>query len=207
MLKLILFNVSLILCMGLGLHIPPCQAAGNSRQELSTVSRETYVEVLDLIFPRNEGGDNNSKELSLVLRFRPSFGPESQININKYVDGRIEVIEYTVTNSKNISYELDAILRRTGRDDVEFLAKSLPVKRRMVNKPAARFERLVAHYAALRFSPQFDTKVSIDGTKYELWYEATSNKSYFLLSGPNPGKSHYNNRIIDWMNEVLETVK
>src|SRR5436190_16934504 len=57
------------------------------------VSWETYLKVLDAVFPRNDP-DTSKTIFEFVLRFRPSFHGTSQIVIRNRGD-KTEVIEYT----------------------------------------------------------------------------------------------------------------
>lgn len=170
----------------------------------------TYHQVLDIIFPHERDFSqkgNTLKVFSLTLRFKPAFDPESQINIDKYGDGKIEVLMYTVANKKNVHYQLPDLVNQVGREDAESLAKLIPVEKREVRKPGRVIQGLLNRYAALRFSPQLDTGLYFDPTRYDLWYEAPSNRVHFSLVGSDPGKRHYSDPIIKWMNEVLQAAR
>jgi hypothetical protein len=175
-------------------------------ESCSADSNTTYNRVLDLLFPREEG-DFLSKEFILVLRFRPSFDPESQVNITKYKDGRTEVILYTLSSKKNVHYQLIDIRKQLGSDDAQVLAGAIPVQKKVLKSLSTELQRLVNQFANLRFSPKLDTSLYLDPTQYEMWYETVSNEVYFSFAGPETGKRHYENPIINWMNKVLQTIE
>src|SRR5947207_1771856 len=74
------------------------------------VSPETYNHVLDMLFPRDD-----SAIFSIVLRFKPSFQPESQIVIKRGLKNA-EIIEYT-SLSGNIYSKLNDVMARGGKED------------------------------------------------------------------------------------------
>lgn len=187
-----------------------CQYAVALAQEpvnVPMVSSETYRRVLEIIFPRDSDNfSDQTKEFALTLRFSPSGEAGSQINITKYSDGRLEVITYTLPRrSGSISEQLNAILRETGRENVEEMARRLNVQRRMVND-TRRVRELLGRFAALRVSPQLDTSITLDGTSFQLWYEAVSNESYYSLVGGEPSQDRADHALVRWMNEVRQAV-
>jgi hypothetical protein len=180
------------------------------QQPGQNASSSLYQQVLDKIFPRNAGDFSQKgtglKEFSLSLRFKPTTEPESQLTIDRYNNGMTEVVYYQVGNKKNVAVQLARIIDETGKRDVEFLAKSIPVEIRTILKPAPRIERILAKYANLRLPLQLNTDIFLDGTRYELWYEAISNKVHLTLSGGQDKKSQ-EDMIINWMKEALQTVQ
>lgn len=176
----------------------------NIETELASVS-SPYQEVLDILFPRDE--TLVEKEFTLVLRFMPSFDAESQLNVAKYRDGRIEAVLFTISNNKNVHYQLVDLRKQTGREDPEFLAKAIPVDKRVITRPARVWLRLRDRFGAVRFSPRFDTRLYIDPTRYDLWYKSVSNQAHFSLADTDTGKGRYDSPLVAWMNEALRTVK
>lgn len=181
--------------------------AGQEPMNVPVVSSDTYRRVLDIIFPRDPGNfRDQTKEFALTLRFSPVSKAGSQINITKYSDGRFEVVTYTLSNrSQNISEQLNAILRQTGRENAEEMARKLNVQRRVVNDTRG-VRRLLERFAALRTSPQLDTSITLDGTSFQLWYEAASSESYHSLVGGEPGHDSADHPLVRWMNEVRQAI-
>lgn len=183
------------------------------------VSRETYDQVLDIVFPRTTS-DPSQTVFAFVLRFRPSFKPESQIVIRRGVE-KIEVFEYTPTNG-HIYAKLNEILTRTGKEDAVEMAKSIRVRRREMSSSSAHIQRW---YAALFDSLAETTKllkergeefdktkgsetVMLDGTLYELWYENRINQMSFALQDVEidaPG-SDGEFKLVRWMNTIRREV-
>lgn len=174
---------------------------------IPTVSSDTYRRVVNLIFPREPGNfRDQNKEFALTLRFKPAFDVESQINILKYSDGRLDVVTYTLPKgSQSISEQLNAILRQTGREDAEEMAKRIKVQKRTIGD-TTNVRQLLSRFAALRFTPQLDTSITLDGTGFQLWYEAVSNESYYSLVGGEPGQDRTDHPLVRWMNEVRKAV-
>lgn len=112
---------------------------------------------------------------------------EPRFNIAKYSDGRVEVVTYTLLNrSESISDQINAILRQTGKENAEEIARKLNVQKRVVSDTVT-MRQLLEGFAILRVSPQLDTSITLDGTSFQFWYEAASNESYYSLVGGEPG--------------------
>lgn len=186
------------------------QCAGNAQQPQSflVVSTETYARVLDIVFPRDSRNfTDQTKEFALILRFSSAFEAESQINITKHTDGRLEVTAYTLPRgSKGIAEQLDAIHRETGEEDASEMARRINVRKRTINS-TERVRVLLRRYFALRLSPHLDTYAfMLDPDSYQLWYEATSNEVYYSLASPRLLRGHETHPIVRWMNDVRRTL-
>lgn len=185
-----------------------CVAYAQAPVIVPMVSSETYQRVLEIIFPRNSlDFSDPTKEFALTLRFSPVSEAGSQINITKHSDGRLEVVTYTLPNrSQSISEQLNGILRQTGRENAEEMARHLNVQRQVVNdtRRIRRIRQLLERFAALCVPVQLDTSITLDGTYFQLWYEAASNKSYYSLVGGEPGHDRADHPLVRWMNEVRQ---
>lgn len=188
-------------------HSQRAAAVAQEPVNVPTVSSETYRRVVDLIFPRDAGNfRDQNKEFALTLRFMPSFETAAQINITKYSDGRLEVVTYTLPKgSGSISEQLNAMLRQTGRENAEEMAKHLIVRRQTIGD-TRNMRQLLRRFAVLRFTAQLDTSITLDGTAFQLWYEAVSNESYYSLVGGDPGHDRTDHALVRWMNDVRQVV-
>lgn len=185
----------------------PAAAARQEPVSVSNISIETYRRVLDLVFPRDAGNFRDfRKEFALTLRFSPSFDVESQVNITKYSDGRLDVVAYTLPEgSPSIIDQINTIYRRTGRGEADDLAKQINVRRQVLSD-TRRVRQLLTRFNRLRFTAQFDTSITLDGTGFQLWYEAVSNEGYYVLAGSEPGHDRGDHPVVRWMNEVRQAV-
>lgn len=211
---------SLILHVGLALTILTACVIGSHAQEQPpkgqlpnvnhVVSDEIYDQVLDIVFPRNALA--GAFGYAFVLRYKPSFGAESQIVIINDGDG-IEVTEYTSSNG-SIYNQLSKSARFTEDTSAEEAAKLVHVNKRTLQIPSANIERLRAgFYDYLRDASRHErtgitenrNKVSIatDGTQYLLWYRGAAQIS-FDSSGSNvedPPRLNEHS-LVKWMKEV-----
>lgn len=194
-------SLMLVVCYQRALALP--QESVN----VPTVSSETYRRVVDLVFQRASGNfSDQHKEFALILRFKPAFDVESQINISKYNDGRFGVVTYTLPRgNQSISEQLNAILRQTGRENAEEMAKRINVRRQTITD-TRKVRQLLRRFAALRFTPQLDSSITLDGTGFQLWYETISNKAFYSLVGGDPGHDRSDHPLVRWMNEVRQTI-
>jgi hypothetical protein len=161
---------------------------------LAEVSAEDYDRVMGLVFSPNT---QPPKDLvfSIVLRLRPSFGPESEVFITQG-RGPVAMIEYIVAE-RNVHATINGLLRSTPGLRPEALARDVRVQRRSFNLPAARafaiqaslFVGLNETLSALRAASATahtsgETTVTLDGESYELWYEQGGTKfsGYFSAS-------------------------
>jgi hypothetical protein len=191
-----------------------------SRQEGSlksykAVSTETYNRVLDMLFPRD---DSTKKIFAIVVRFEPSFQPESQITIKKGLD-KAEVIEYT-SLSGNIYSKLNSVIAHGGKEDVVEMAKLIKVRRRAIEVPYAQIKQWHANFlvsiggsldAFNEKIEDYDTgtsTITLDGTFYNLWYKQISNEISFRLYDEEVDDSHSTGdlKLVQWMNTVRREV-
>lgn len=176
------------------------------------VSQETYDLVLDIVFPRDEPrGD-----YGLVLRFKPSFHPESQVMIKRGVD-KIEVIEYT-SLSGNIYSKLNKLKSHgDASENATEMAKLIEVRRRSIQVPNAQVKQWHAGFleslgeslkAFKKRSEEFDKAgsitLTIDGTFYDVWYGQGINDMSLSFYDEEVSNHKRNGRLktVQWMNTV-----
>jgi len=191
-------------------------------QERSTsmnpvVSATTYDKVLDAVFPR-EDPDTSRTIFMFVLRFKPSFKPESQIVVRKAVEGT-DVIEYVALNG-NIYARLNDFLAHGGNENVVNMSKLITVRKTSVRVSYAQVKKwyndLLVNIAAStgefsrrveEFDKSGDRYALLDGTTYELFYEQES-KAYFSLYDievDTPG-SDGKFKLVQWMNTLRREI-
>jgi hypothetical protein len=145
-------------------------------QSYKVISSDTHETVLNLLFPL--GALDEAKEFVLILRYKPSFEPESQI-VMVARDGKMRVTDYTSLDG-NIYSRLNRIKAETNREDPLEMSKMLHVRKRELIVPFVRIQRwrqnLIDGVAASLRPKKFETatppetaSVILDGTVYELW--------------------------------------
>lgn len=201
-----------MLFVGLGLFLLLIGSALTNRtlgQEPATVvSEETYYKVLDLVFPRNVL-DRRKLRYAFVLRYEPTFQAESQIVIAEQGE-EIEVVKYTSLNG-NIDLKLDEMLRRTGIEDPEQMAKQIRIQKQHIKLSRADIRLLHKEFfdhlrlsEKTRLGAMPDTViVTADGTRYRLWYSGIVDiQSGFLGSGINAPTRSDEPPLMEWMKAV-----
>ncbi len=215
-------NAALGALLTLALHVGSANAQESARKSYPVVSRETYNRVLDILFPRDDP-DPSQTVFALVLRFKPSFSPESQIVIKKDVNKveKVEVVVYTSLDG-DIYQRLNEALERGGKEDAAKMAKSIRVKRRTVSIHYTLVKQWHKNFldsisGSLKvFEQKLDkydeagtVSFALDGTTYDLWYEQGVHKMAFSLydfEGDTPGDDG-EFRLVQWMNAVRREVE
>lgn len=183
--QLILQTGAIGLCLAIASSVfgEPQQPAPHHKkgEVLAEVSSEDYERVLGLLFAPTTQAPRDLV-FSIVLRFRPSFEPESEVIIRQG-RGQAATVEY-IAAENNVHTALNGLLRITPGARPEALARDVHVQRRTFNLPAARcfalqaalFASLNETLSALRAAGgtvhgSGETTVTLDGESYELWYE------------------------------------
>ena len=183
-------------------------------KSFKVVSPETYNRVLDMLFPRGDSGI-----VTIVLRFEPSFQPESQITIRSGQD-KSEVIEYK-SLSGNIYSKLSDVIAHGGKEDAVEMAKLIKVGRRSIEVPYAQVKQWHARFLVSvsdslnSFKGKIDeydtgtSTIALDGTFYYLWYKQISNEISFKLYDHevNSQGATGDFKLVQWMNIVRREVE
>jgi len=187
-----------VVAMVLVPHLAVKSTAQTSVDQLTrTPSGFTYDKVVELVLD-HQGCDLRKKYYySLVLRFQPTWEPESQMTICRNAKNKFEV-KYCAVN-KSIWDQLLEIYAATGREDPQEMAAQIKADCRTLNPDQGAVRQLMAQYATLRFSPMLSTATTVDGGAYELWFVAPSNKIHLSLSGSVKGDSQRDSPVIRWM--------
>lgn len=183
------------------------------------IGGETYNRVLDILFSRDEPASRGSL-WAVVLRFKPSSKPESQIIIRRDVNRKLEVVEYTSPDG-SIYGKLNEALARGDKEDAMEMAKSIRVTRREVSVAPALarqwyvtfFDSLASTTKTLRGALEESEKTGAEsfvlhGTFYDLWYEQGLNEMSFKLYDVEVDKpgSDGELKLVQWMNAVRREV-
>jgi hypothetical protein len=146
-------------------------------QSYTVISFDTHKKVLDLLFPL-DALDVHANEFVVILRYMPSFEPESQI-VMVAREGKVQVTDY-ISLDGNIYSKLNQIKAETKREDPLEMSKMLHVKKRELTITFIQVQRWRQHLIdgvsmslrPKRFEaaiPPKSASVTLDGTVYELW--------------------------------------
>jgi len=176
---------------------PPPRQNPNVKSQ-STVREETYAQVLDIVFPR-ENIEPARNVFMFVLRLSPYSEPESQITIKR---------NELITNGAS--------------EDPKELARAIRVTRRVVRVPPAQvlrwytgfFNSLTSTVSALsRKGQEFDRSgtqtVFLHGAFYKLWYEQGLNQMSFSLYDVEPldVRSGTEFKLVQWIDLVRKDIE
>jgi hypothetical protein len=165
------------------------------------VSQEIYRKALDTIFPRHFlSAQGWRAEACLTLRFMPSFGSEAQINLVKHVDGSIEA---TVFELPKGSESLIARLRESQkkREDLWKTVEKVTVEKRII-AATEKLRHLFQQLALIQVPAKLASSITLDGVRFELWYETVSSSYHYSLSGTESVDDQQPHPLIKWMSEV-----
>ncbi|HLG17756.1 MAG TPA: hypothetical protein VJH03_25150 [Blastocatellia bacterium] len=185
------------------------------------VSSQTYEHVLDMVFPRNEA----NPDYDLVLRFEPSFAPESQIVVKSPIVvertvGKVEVVEYT-SLSGNIYRRLNSVMANGGREDAAEMARLVEVQKRVIEVPIAQVRQWRATLAdsvgaSMKSLEQRSVDaetgvgtITLDGTFYSLWYDQVGSHISFRLLDHEVSNRQVSGvlKLVRWMNTVRRDIE
>jgi hypothetical protein len=179
------------------------------------VSQDTYRRVLDIVFPR----DDVNRDYDFVLRFEPSFAPESQIVVRRMA-GRFEVTEYT-SLSGNIYRQLNRVVAHGGKEEPGEMAKLIQVRKRLIEVSDNRVKQWrgslansigasmkVLEQRAVEAERGVGT-ITLDGTFYRLWYDQVGSQiSFYLLDHEISNREVTGNlELARWMNALRLNVQ
>lgn len=198
----------------LGFPVGTCQEPAPKTYKV--VSHETHERVMDIVFERDEA----RPDYDFVLRFEPSFSPESQIIIRKGI-GKIEVVEYR-SLSGNIYQKLNGVMARGGKEDPIEMAKSIQIERRVIAVPIGQIRQWRASLAdsisaSMKVWEQRSAEVekgvgtiTLDGSFYRLWYDQVGSHISIKVLDDEVSDREVTGELalVRWMNSVrLDTTK
>jgi hypothetical protein len=204
-------------CLSVFLSFSP--AFGQSSSAGPTVlSPENYSHLLDRLFPRVHPPSLRLDWL-LVLRFEPNHGPESQLSIRAWHDGRAEVYFDLIQGSSAWS-EANAYIARTGQQNLDAITSSIKTTRSVLSLPRSTLERwhqlffraigesqLLLEKSDEEFRKSGERAAVLDGDRYTLWYmQGESEFSWSFSDVPiNDVARQGMSPLVKWMATVRST--
>lgn len=179
-------------------------------QSYKVISKETYERVLNTVFPR----DGEGRGYDFILRFEPSFAPESQIIIRSTAN-KVEMLEYT-SLSGNIYKKLNSVVAQGGKEDVVAMAKLIQVRKRLIDVPIAQSKKwrrsLVDSFdSSMKILEQRNNEaargvgtITLDGTFYNFWYDQAGSHISFNILDEEVSDYEVTGilKLVQWMNSV-----
>jgi hypothetical protein len=196
----------------IGLTMVTAAAQSKRNQQPAAVDSKTYERVLDLLFPRDVLKDHKIR-YAFVLRYEPTFLPESQIVIIGRQEG-VEVITYKSLDG-SIETRLDNMLRSGTKEDPDRMAKRLRIQKLQVKLPNDMLKEFHRNFfeslrlaEETRLQPAPDSiNVVADGTTYRLWYVGETNIQCELQgSGVSTTTQPHEPALMEWLKDVSRRV-
>lgn len=179
------------------------------------VSADSYARILDLIFP-HESVPSLKVAYTMVLRFEPNQGPESQLLLRVWHDGHTEATLYIVKSGSAWNLA-NAYVSQARKEDVAALARSIPVEKKQLEIDSGRVDRWHTQlFDSLRASDSQLQKDAaqyakdgsrdsvLDGSRYEFWYSEGETDLHWTFSDidVNDLPTRANLPLARWMNAV-----
>ena len=181
----------------------------------TVLSTDGYGRILDAVFP-HESVPSLKVAYTMVLRFEPNQGPESQLLLRVWRDGHTETTLYTVRNG-SVWNLANAYVAQKGEHDVAAIAGSIPVEKKQLEIDSAKVDRWRAQLfetlrasdsqlqkAAAEYARDGSRDAVLDGTRYELWYSQGETDLHWAFSDIDmndlPARAHL--PLARWMNAV-----
>jgi hypothetical protein len=129
--------------------------------------------------------------------------------ISRNEQGSYDVDYYFLpTGSKKIAEQIQALLAQNAPDSARELASRIRVEHKRLTGAPPAVSELMTSYFALRIPPRLETKVIVDGTRYELWFVAFSAQNVLHLSFEDSNSDGpVRNPVAIWMNHVDRAIK
>lgn len=196
--KLRFVVASVLLC---SFHtVPTARSAAQEKQE-APGALSLYNNTLAHIFPQPTA-DYHTTERLIVFRILPSFQSEARVAIREGY-GKVEV-SYVATDKAqgNLFYYIIRLQEKKGIKDLDNVLKNIRVKSFKITTPSLDLRRHLRAFPEIRISPNLETGIVTDGTKYELWVFTKSEELHLSLSRQDPGHDVLAVPIVRWMNRT-----
>lgn len=174
-----------------------------------------YVRLLDTIFPR-ESPVPLKVAYTMILRFEPNEGPESQLLFRAWNDGHVDAELYSVKDGSAWS-AANNYIAKSGGEDIAAIAPSIPVEKKQLTIPANKiqqwhaglFDSLRSSDSALEksaaaYAKDGSREAVLDGTRYQFWYLQGEAEMRWNFSDIdiNDAPARANLPLARWMNMV-----
>jgi len=196
------------------------QNAESARTTSPLISAEGYERLLDSIFPREQIA-SLKVGYTMILRFEPNQGPESQLLFRVWYDGHIDAQMWTVKSGS--AWRLaNEYITRTGNEDIATVARLVAVEKTQIELNATQVQKWHTSLfdilrssdsqlqkAAAEYFKQGVTDAVLDGTRYEFWYTQGMIEARwtFFDIDVNDLATRANLPLARWMNEVRAASK
>lgn len=147
------------------------------------LSADKIIQITSLALPK-ASSNFNTFELEYVIdvMVHPSFRSPSLISLWKYRDGRLIAKRFDLANRNEcLSDQLFKLTENSGSVTDETLIKQLNILETSI-KVDGSFSQLVDSY----FNKQSfgkETRITLDGVSYEIWYVDSGSKLHFSMIG------------------------
>jgi hypothetical protein len=194
---LAVFNVSIVV---FGVLMFSTDASGQSPTPAAELS---YEEILDKVFPLDTRVGQET-EMTIALRFRPSFSPETAITLRFDHEGAA-TIDYITAGSRIIE-----IVRShpAGSLDADALKKILKVEQSTQRLDSRAGKKLLkdlwdALPRSISYTKQNLGYVQLDGTKYEIYLSTGLTQWHVTVSDDEvEAKPNGSASVVRWMNSL-----
>jgi len=155
--------------------------------------------VQDVLFPRTFRFQY-AHNMLIVARFSPFGPPDSQFVIFRDGDQCCGVILARARAS--IIGEIHRLVE-SGIVDEHRIAEKFAVDVQRLEIPRSVVEKWLSSFHSLSFMSEPSGLVTVDGTWYELWYEAPDGmRINFAYGDPHEGDDKKSHPVVRWMNQV-----
>jgi hypothetical protein len=179
------------------------------------VSEAGYERLLDAIFPR-ENIASLKVAYTMVLRFQPNEGAESQLLFRVWYDGHTDAELYMVKGGSAWA-SANNYLAKSGKEEIANIVRLIPVERKQLSIStrevqewhAGLFDTLRSSDSALQkaaaeYAKNGSREAVLDGTRYQFWYlqGETETRWNFSDIDINDGAPRANLPLARWMKMV-----
>jgi hypothetical protein len=176
-------------------------------QQSAVNERDPYTELYDLLFPRKTELDPDTDELVLTLRYwLTNRSADFQYSLTKSLDGKFKLVAMRTRRPLNSyldpKYPVGSMNEQELREARE-IVKSIPIERKEIALPRRMAQSLISGYLAASAPSLKDLNlIHFDGTRYDLWLEAGTERASYSLSGEALGARKSANALVSWMNRA-----
>ncbi len=185
-----------------------CAGQETSQKEEGASVPTVYKAVLDKLFGEGSAdcGANTFQSL-MVLRFVPSFGKESQIEVLTCQQSEPRITIRLLDASQEPIYETVFKNSQSGTYDVSKATAVTKTRVTVLHPVPASTTRVLTQFSTLRISPMLDKNVVIDSVRYQLTIRTASNTVHYSLAGSKIDQDTHDHPLVQWMNLMRKTLE